>query len=318
MPSTISSTWFPVRPRTNGDPPPWFVFCTKTPVTPVSVSGVERRARRESSSLSSDDTDSGHVERPPLVSLRGHGDRLVDADEQGLEHEVDRLAAGRRLDLDAPVPRQRSPAAGAAPAGTSGSEKVPSRAARAPGGGSPRARGRPRRGGRPSSASRTVPRTSAAPAGPARRKATRSAGGAPTRIDEAMIRAIVLAGGPSTAGRQAARAAPGRWFGARRPRRGLPPPPTCGRSSCVRCARDLAARPPPGGSATLRTGDAPVVPRAPHGPADRCAPRPSGGRRAGALLKRASRERTRPKRGAAGPVEPPHAFRKGRWRISSR
>ena len=40
-PSTMSSTWFPVRPRTNGDPPPWFVFWTKTPVTPWRASGVE-------------------------------------------------------------------------------------------------------------------------------------------------------------------------------------------------------------------------------------------------------------------------------------
>ena len=71
--------------------------------------------------------------------------------------------------------------------------------------------------------------------------------------------------------------------------------------SAVLATWPLARRP---GSATLRTGGArcPSGPRAPHGPADRCAPRPSGGRRAGALLKRSGRERTRPKRGAAGPV----------------
>ena len=68
-----------------------------------------------------------HVERPPLVSLRGHGDRLVDPDEQGLEHEVDRLAPGRRLDLDAPVPGPRGAQPVFVPAGCRTSENAPSR-----------------------------------------------------------------------------------------------------------------------------------------------------------------------------------------------
>ena len=142
----------------------------------------------------------GQVERPPLVSLRRHGDRLVDADEQGLEHEVDRLAAGRRPDLDAPVPREARP------------ETVPSRGhvgqrerAVAPARRLVRClrelEDDPRRGP-PERASRTVPCTSSARERPASSRATPTTRNARRSMSSAMTRAILPAGPRSAAGRE--------------------------------------------------------------------------------------------------------------------
>ena len=47
-PSISTRTWLPTRPRRNGDPPPWFVFCTHPPLRSWSASGEVRLARSSS------------------------------------------------------------------------------------------------------------------------------------------------------------------------------------------------------------------------------------------------------------------------------
>ena len=154
MPSTISRTWFPVRPRTNGDPPPWFVFCTKTPVIPVSVSGVERSARRDSSSLSRDDTDSGtsiaRRSSPCAVTVTASSTRTSRGSSTMWTGSPPADARPRR-----PGTRAAWRAAGALPAGRRTGRMSP-RGCCAPGSEPRRARGEPRPGAarRPS---RTVP-----------------------------------------------------------------------------------------------------------------------------------------------------------------
>ncbi len=71
MPSTSTSTWLPTRPRTNGDPPPWFVFWTNTPGARDSASALVRGAVRSSSVPLTTDTDRGtsNVSRSARVAV---------------------------------------------------------------------------------------------------------------------------------------------------------------------------------------------------------------------------------------------------------
>ena len=173
MPSTISSTWLPVRPRTKGEPPPWFVFWTKTPVIPVSVSGVERSARRESSSLSRDDADSGtsnaRRSSPCAVTVsasstrtsRGSRTRWIGSPPAGASTSTRRYPAR--------VARRRY-----RPGGTSASEKAPSRVLVAWCGGLRELEDDPVEGAARAARPGPSRRTSAATEGPARRRATRS------------------------------------------------------------------------------------------------------------------------------------------------
>ena len=89
MPSTSTSTWLPTRPRTNGDPPPWFVFWTNTPGARVSASALVRGAVRSNSVSGTTDTERGTSNVIALVARCGDRHRLGQPKRLGSERELD-------------------------------------------------------------------------------------------------------------------------------------------------------------------------------------------------------------------------------------